>query len=253
MEITIVGAGNLATNLGVALKKAGHCICQIYSRTEKSAKDLASVLNCPYTTTIEDIVHPDIVIVSIKDDALLQIGTALIDSPSLVVHTAGSVQMDVIKSNRRGVLYPMQTFSKNQIVEFSNIPIFLEASDEECMDKLQALASTISKNTYPLDSEKRRYLHLAAVFACNFTNHCYNLADNILRETGLPFDVMLPLIDETARKVHEMSPYMAQTGPAVRYDRSVISKQTELLTGRTKDIYDIMSKSIFESHDKLRP
>ena len=135
----------------------------------------------------------------------------------------------------------------------SPAPFFLEASDEKCMDKLQALASTISKNTYPLDSEKRRYLHLAAVFACNFTNHCYNLADNILKETGLSFDVMLPLIDETARKVHEMSPYMAQTGPAVRYDHSVISKQTELLTGRTKDIYDIMSKSIFESHDKLRP
>ena len=174
MEITLIGAGNLATNLGVALKKAGHCICQVYSRTEKSAKDLASVLDCPYTTAIEDIVHPDIVIVSIKDDALLQIGTALIDSSSLVVHTSGSIQMDVIKSRRRGVLYPMQTFSKPRLIEFSDIPIFLEASDEKCMGKLQILASTISKNIYSLDSEKRRYLHLAAVFACNFTNHCYN-------------------------------------------------------------------------------
>ena len=253
MEITLVGAGNLATNLGLVLKQAGHVICQVYSRTENSAMALASLLDCPYTTDIKGIVNSDIVIISVKDDALPQIGTALTDSPSIVVHTAGSVPMNVIKCKRRGVFYPMQTFSKSRPIDFSEIPIFLEASDEDSMNKLHALASTISRNIYSLNSEKRRYLHLAAVFACNFTNHCYHLADDILKEVGLPFDVMLPLIDETARKVHDMSPRDAQTGPAVRFDQSVMSKHTELLSGRTNEIYEIMSKSIFESHDKLRP
>ena len=145
-----------------------------------------------------------------------------------------------------GVLYPMQTFSKEREVNFREIPCFVEANDKYSKDMLLSLAGSISDRIYELSSDDRKYLHLAAVFACNFANHCYALSADVLQKKGLPFDVMLPLIDETARKVHELSPQTAQTGPAVRYDENVIRAQSQLLKDNpiVKDIYERMSLSI---------
>ena len=157
--------------------------------------------------------------------------------------------METIPARRRGVLYPMQTFSKVRPVDFSEVSVFIESATDSAL--LESLAQSISRHVYHLDSEGRKHLHLAAVFACNFTNHCYDLSASLLQRYGIPFEVMLPLIDETARKVHNLTPREAQTGPAVRYDTSVIERQEALLTGSERDIYRLMSQSIHEYHDKL--
>jgi predicted short-subunit dehydrogenase-like oxidoreductase (DUF2520 family) len=146
-------------------------------------------------------------------------------------------------------MYPMQTFSRKRQVDFAEIPIFVESRTDE--ERLMMMAELISNRVWVLDEENRRYLHLAAVFACNFTNHMYDLSARLLAERGIPFSVLLPLIDETARKVHEMSPREAQTGPAVRHDMNVIGKHVDMLSDpMVKEIYTLMSDSIY---DKLRP
>ena len=149
-------------------------------------------------------------------------------------------------AERCGVLYPMQTFSMDREVDFREIPLFIEASDAASLQQIRALADSISQHVYELSTADRKYLHLAAVFACNFANHCYTLAADVLQKKGLPFDVMLPLVDETARKVHELHPTEAQTGPAVRGDQNVMQAQAALLDGKAKEIYELLSQSIQE-------
>ena len=145
-----------------------------------------------------------------------------------------------------GVFYPMQSFSKERQVDFSLIPLFLESSDEETDKLSHQLAQSISQRIFVLSSEDRRHLHLAAVFACNFANHCYALSAKVLEKHGLPFNVMLPLIDETAEKVHKLHPKEAQTGPAIRWDKNVLAAQKALLAEEPEmqQIYELMSKSI---------
>jgi predicted short-subunit dehydrogenase-like oxidoreductase (DUF2520 family) len=140
----------------------------------------------------------------------------------------------------------MQTFSKERLVDFSCVPIFIEGADDVALDLARRLAESVSREVRVLSSADRKHLHLAAVFACNFANHCYAQSAKILEQHGLPFEVMLPLIDETALKVHSMHPFAAQTGPAIRYDQNVIEAQKALLSddADTQEIYDIMSKSI---------
>lgn len=250
MKIVLIGAGNLATNLGKALFRAGHEVVQVWSRTEASAKALAEVLKCAHTTDLKDVVKSaDVFIISVKDSALAEVSSALQEGREgqLFVHTAGSMPMDTLPFERRGVFYPMQTFSKNKEVDFSVIPCFVEASKKEDVETLQQLSKTISDTVYELDSENRKYLHLAAVFCCNFANHCFSLSAELLRQHGdIPFSVMLPLIDETAAKLYSMSPQEAQTGPAVRWDTNVMDKHLQLLadTPDLQKIYELMSKSI---------
>ena len=140
----------------------------------------------------------------------------------------------------------MQTFSKDKRVNFSEIPCFVEADNEETLEVVKALSASVSQRVYTLDSASRRHLHLAAVFACNFVNHCYAISEQLLLNNGIPFNVMYPLIDETASKVHLMSPKQAQTGPALRYDKSVIESQAKMLdpTPLFRQIYETMSASI---------
>ena len=233
MRITLIGTGRLGTNLHAALGKAGHDVDWLRGR------EVPTRLG-------------EVVVICVKDDAIPFVAKTLqpliSETSALVVHTAGSIAMDTLPFERRGVLYPMQTFSRERMVNFAEIPRFTEASTPEDTKLLELLARSISRKVYALDSEKRKYLHLAAVFACNFVNHCYHLSSDILQTQGIPFEVMLPLIDETAQKVHNLSPRLAQTGPAVRYDKSVIRRHEDMLEGTTKEIYHLMSKSI---HDKL--
>jgi predicted short-subunit dehydrogenase-like oxidoreductase (DUF2520 family) len=250
MRIVLIGAGNLATNLGKALFHAGHEIVQVWSRTEESARTLADVLKCASTTDLKEVENTaDVFIISVKDSVLSSIASSLKEGREgqLFVHTAGSMPMDTLPFERRGVFYPMQTFSKSKEVDFSVIPCFIEAKGEEDLQLLKTLALTISDTVYELDSENRKYLHLSAVFCCNFANHCYSLGAELLKKHGdIPFSVMLPLIDETASKLYSMSPREAQTGPAVRWDTNVIEKHLQLLadTPDMQKIYELMSKSI---------
>ena len=252
MKIVLIGAGNLATNLGKALFRAGHEIVQVYSRTEASASALADVLHCSHTTDLKEVIkRADVFVISIKDSALSAVASSLQKGREgqLFVHTAGSMPMDLLPFERRGVFYPMQTFSKNKEVDFSIIPCFVEAKSKNDLQCLKTLALTISDTVYELDSENRKYLHLSAVFCCNFANHCFSLGADLLKKHGnIPFNVMLPLIDETASKLYSMSPQEAQTGPAVRWDENVIAKQMQLLdeNPEIQKIYELMSKSIHE-------
>ena len=274
MRIALIGRGRLATNLLPALQQAGHEVTSVNSRTLE---------NLP--------LQADVYIFSVKDSALREVVSKVTAkvNPSdwrgrgeapLFVHTAGSMSVDVFEGycSRYGVFYPMQTFSKERQVDFREIPIFIEAGGSgraavdgktadhttsadataETLGALRVLADSVSQKVYELSTADRKYLHLAAVFACNFANHCYALAADVLAKKGLPFDVMLPLIDETARKVHELHPQDAQTGPAVRYDENVIRMQGDLLADEPvlQDIYRLLSKSIHqkatEPHDPLR-
>ena len=271
MKIVLIGAGNLATHLGKALRAAGHDMLQVFSRTMQSAETLASLLDAEPLTDIAQVRDDaDVYIFSVKDSALVQLVAQLCrheadglgedgavnalrkakkgEHERVFLHTAGSMPMSVFKgmTQHYGVLYPMQTFSKQREVDFSIIPCFVEANDEFAQKQIEGLAREISGRVYQLSSEDRKYLHLSAVFACNFANHCYAISQELLEEHGIPFDVMLPLINETAAKVHEMMPKDAQTGPAVRYDENVIDKQSKLLENHPhfKKVYDSMSKSI---------
>ena len=252
MKIVLIGAGNLATHLGKALHAAGHDMVQVFSRTMQSAETLASLLDAEPLTDISQVRDDaDVYIFSVKDSALEQLISQLCGGEKKVfLHTAGSMPMSVFrgKALHYGVLYPMQTFSKQREVDFSIIPCFIEANDEFALKQIEGLAGQISHRVFQLSSEDRKYLHLSAVFACNFANHCYAASQELLQQHGIPFDVMLPLIDETAAKVHGMTPKEAQTGPAVRYDENVIGKQIQLLENQPyfQKIYDSMSKSIHE-------
>lgn len=254
MKIAWIGAGNLATRLGIALDAAGHEAVQVYSRTMESASALAGILGCPATDDADAVdTTADAYVFSVKDAALEGLIGRIAPhaGEALCLHTAGSIPADVFrgKAVRYGVLYPMQTFSRARDVDFSEIPCFIEASDAETLSAIRTLAGSVSHRVVEMPAGKRAYLHLAAVFACNFANRCYALAADILSGQGIPFDVMLPLVDETARKVHVMSPHEAQTGPAVRYDENVMGRHVRMLgdDAHLREIYEMMSRSIHRS------
>lgn len=249
MDITIIGAGNLATHLSTALQGAGHNIRQVYSRTEASASTLAERLHCSYTTTIDGIrTDSQLYIISIKDSALQQLADRFtaISPDALFVHTAGSMPMDVLTSRRRGVLYPMQTFTKARQVDFSIIPCFIEANNEADETLLMQLCNGISRQVIRLSSDDRKWLHVSAVFCCNFLNHCIALGSDVLQQHGIPFSVMMPLISETIAKLHHLTPAEAQTGPAIRHDENVIQRHLALLADNPQlhDFYEQATRSI---------
>lgn len=250
-SVVFIGAGNLATNLAKALYRKGFRIEQIYSRTQESAQSLAQLVEADYTTELSAVVEDaQLYIVSLKDAAFVQLLPGLVagKEKSLWAHTAGSIPMNIWaeQAERYGVFYPMQTFSKQREVDFREIPVFIESNSEADTQLLKDIASTLSEKVYEATSEQRKSLHLAAVFTCNFTNHMYVLAAELLKKYQLPFDVMLPLIDETARKVHELQPLAAQTGPAVRYDENVINEHLRMLADEpeAQELYRRISESI---------
>ena len=185
MKIVLIGSGNLATQLSLAFKDANQEIVQIFSRTEAHAQELAEKIGCAYTASLDAVqADADIYILAVKDDALAGLAATLCGSRpnALFLHTAGSMPMEVFKGHalQYGVLYPMQTFSKNRRVNFREIPCFIEASSPEALATVRALAASISNHVVDCDSEKRKKMHLAAVLACNLTNHCYRLAERVL-------------------------------------------------------------------------
>ena len=248
MKVVFIGSGNLATHLSLAMKGAGVEVVQVYSQTESHASLLANKLSCSYTTKPESIVvDADIYIFSVKDSALLDLIHKIPQNKGLWLHTAGSVPMGVFEgyNDRYGVLYPLQTFSKNRDIDFSIVPVFIESNSAGDEAYLSSFASKLTRQVIPLSSEKRKHLHLAAVWACNFTNHMYLMASKILQEQSLSEAFLLPLIDETAAKVHQLSAREAQTGPAIRYDENIIEKHIELLSDpNMKELYRLISRNI---------
>lgn len=248
-NIVLIGAGNVATQLGLALRKAGINILQVYSRTPESAEKLASLLQASFTTNLE-LLKQDahLYIVAVADHAMEDVVKGMQARNKFVVHTSGSVDMDLFEphASNYGVLYPLQTFSRTRNVEFSSIPVCIEANSLQNIELLNLLASRISDDIRTVASPQRRILHLAAVFACNFPNFMYSVAESMLRKANLDFDLVKPLILETAIKVQSISPVKAQTGPALRGDTRVLEEHLELLKGDPEimKLYGMISEEI---------
>lgn len=227
-KIALIGKGNVATHLKKALSK--YSLTQIDSRI------------------LENIPDADVYIFAVKDDALPEVLNRFPMREGLFVHTAGSIAMDVFENHadRYGVLYPLQTFSKDRTVDFKDIPLFIETNNHPDRLLLESIANSISNQVVYLSSEKREKLHLSAVFANNFVNHMYYEAAKILEEENLSPQLLLPLIEETANKITLMHPREAQTGPAIRGDEKTMKKHLELLEGnpRLQELYEKISRSI---------
>lgn len=255
-RIVLIGAGNVAHALAPALLKAGLNLCQIYSRTIESAGELGQKTGITYTADAYAI-YPDgdIYIFCVSDDALVPLLKTLALNPdALLLHTSGSLPMQVLKpfAKRFGVLYPLQTFTKKRDLDFAEIPLCIEAVNHETMKEVKALAELLSHRVCEISSEKRKTLHLAAVFANNFVNHLYRISGRILEEEGLDFSLLRPLIFETAHKVMTLSPELAQTGPAKRGDEGILAMHKTLLKNDSKllNLYTLLSDSIRKTEQK---
>lgn len=252
-KVVLIGAGNLATRLSKALICSGNKIVQIYSRTEQSAAILASITGSLYTTRTEEISKDaDIYIISVSDSAYELLLSQVDFSNKLIVHTSGSLPIEILKgySENYGVLYPLQTFSKNREPNFSIIPFCIEANSKDNEKFLLELSGTITTDVRLINSVQRKQLHLAAVFASNFVNHMYYLAEKITEKSNMPFDILIPLIEEVAFKVKEIKPIDAQTGPALRKDMNIIEEHLKMIMS-DKEIYNVyktMTESIMNHH-----
>lgn len=252
--VTLIGAGNVATHLGKALLKAGCEIKQVYSPTGQTAKILAKKLKAQAIDIVKAIDYKglDLVIVAIKDDAVAHLAPQLQAKQTLVVHTSGTLEVEVLApaGANIGVLYPFQTFSKQAKVNFSQVPLFYQANSPAQQKRLGALAALLSNNSHPITNAQRSQLHIAGVFAANFTNYMYALAKEITDANGIPFETLIPLIQQTAEKVKYLAPHDAQTGPARRGDKQVIAQHTKLLetNKKVKEIYKLLSANILREY-----
>ncbi len=247
ISIVILGSGNVATHLTQAFLKADAInVAQVYSRTIENISYLKQKTSI--TDNLKDLKDADIYIISITDDAIAEFSKKLNLNKKLVVHTSGSISMDALKGNfDKGVLYPLQTFSKGKKIKFKSIPICVEATSKKNLNLLKKLAISISKKVVDFDSKQREKLHLSAVFVNNFVNHLYQVGNEICEQNNVPFEVLQPLIKETAKKITKLSPKDAQTGPAKRNDVKVMKKQLSQLTDSQKEIYKLLSASILKT------
>jgi predicted short-subunit dehydrogenase-like oxidoreductase (DUF2520 family) len=250
IRVVIIGAGNLAIHLAKGLDAArGAELLQYCSRSGNNSSYFPS--SVPRISDLKNLKESDVCLIAVKDDAIRDIGSRLKAFNGLVVHTAGSIPLDALEGCfRRGVFYPVQTFSKERTIDWSEIPLALETARHEDMGLLRALAATLTEKIFKIDSEARKKLHLAAVFANNFSNHMFTLSKEVCIESQLPFELLKPLIRETAKKVTVMEPEEAQTGPARRRDELVMTEQSSHLDKEKKEIYSLLSESIAARYAK---
>jgi predicted short-subunit dehydrogenase-like oxidoreductase (DUF2520 family) len=248
ISISIIGSGNVAQHLISVIQKAENLLLvQAYSRNPNS---LSHVLDdSKIISDYSQLREVDLYIIAVTDDVIGKVSSQIPFSEKLVVHTSGSVALDDLSSNnRKGVFYPLQTFTKNKEVDFKEIPICLEAEKIADLQLLKEVASAISDKVFEIDSEQRKSLHTAAVFVNNFVNHLYLIGNDICEEHNVPFEILKPLIKETANKIITLSPEQAQTGPAKRKDTTTINKHLAILTdANQKEIYKTLTKSIIDN------
>lgn len=251
MKCVVLGAGNVAWSLAPALSAAGIDVAQIWSRTPAKSEALAAQLpGCSVALSLDRIIpDADIYILAVHDDAIARIASELGYRGGLWVHTSGSVDASALApvTDTYGVLYPLQTFSHGHLTDFASVPVYIEGSTPDTTLRIESIARSISSDVQPADSAQRRRLHAAAVFACNFTNHMWAIADRLLHESGTDLSVLYPLIEETARKAVTIPPSEAQTGPARRGDLRVMQGHIGALQPEDAEIYRIISRSIMKS------
>ncbi|WP_242926560.1 Rossmann-like and DUF2520 domain-containing protein [Pontibacter vulgaris] len=252
MRIALIGAGNVAWHLAHTAVAAGHQVVALYSRTVEAAEALAKEFTATQVIPTPDFtsVEADIVIIAIPDAAVAAVASQVkVNAGTIVVHTSGSLPLQVLQSindARIGVFYPLQTFTKGKPVDFKQVPVLLEAENESTLTLLKAFAQSISQHVIEVTSEKRKHLHLAAVFACNFTNHLLGISREILLEADLPATLLQPLIQETIQKAASQHPFLVQTGPAIRRDENVIKTHLHLLQNHPQyqQLYQQLTQSI---------
>lgn len=256
-KVVIIGSGNLAEALARAVAGSDLELVQVFARNAGRARIVAEQASTAWSTQPERLARADIYLISVSDRAVAEVAETLPIPPTAVVaHTAGSVPIDALpaKFAGRAVFYPLQTFTRGREVDFREIPLFLETATEELRPRMEAFARKLSDTVLWADSERRAKIHLAGVFACNFANHMYAAGEGIVRDAGLDFEVLKPLIRETAAKALDASsPARVQTGPAVRNDLETRARHEGMLAGNAllKSIYSTISQSIWEISKKI--
>jgi predicted short-subunit dehydrogenase-like oxidoreductase (DUF2520 family) len=261
MKISFIGAGNVSWHLAQALENAGHGIEEVYSRNIKNSEELTQYL---YNAKVQkDLNFADsqaqVFFLCVTDDSMLEVAKQLVlPENSMLIHTSGSKSLgeldELLRLNsdvtiKTGVFYPLQTFTKNFKVNFTEIPICIESEEEDVEKVLIKLGQDISDITYLVNSEERRVLHVAAVFACNFTNHLWGIAQEIVEDNDLEFKLLKPLIHETFRKAMSANDiFKAQTGPARRGDNKIINQHLLFLKQQPdyQQVYRVLSEGILK-------
>ncbi|MCM4159013.1 DUF2520 domain-containing protein [Antarcticibacterium flavum] len=249
-SIVLFGAGNVATHLFRAFAEIeDYEVIQVYNHREKSLEFFKEKV--PVTTDFTEVFPADIYLFALKDEAISLLADRVHYRDALMLHTSGATPLAAFESfEKAGVFYPLQTFSKNKPVDFKEIPICIEAKNESQLKMTEQLALKISPAVYKINSEQRRSLHVAAVFVSNFVNFLYSQGEQICRQNKIPFEILHPLIKETALKIKNLSPFDAQTGPAKRGDSDVINEHLGLLNEDQKTIYNLLTNSIKKLHGK---
>ena len=261
MEIrssVVVGSGNVAEQVALAIAESWPIeLRQVVARNAARAAEVASLAACEWGSEISSAAEADIYIIAVSDRAVAEVAAELrkgVGSNKLIVHTAGSVEMDALGDGLRGVFYPFQTFTKGRRIDFSQVPLFVEGCDDATTQMIESFAANLSHRVYRAGSQRRREIHLTGVLACNFVNALYSMAaDRLAEREGLNFDVLRELIVETARKAAEAEhPRMVQTGPAVRGDKAVAERHMTMLEDESqKEIYKLLNDYIWQTSRKI--
>ena len=249
ITVSIIGSGNVAFHLISVLKKASEIkLVQVCARDRKNIQNLIDTSQI--VSKVEELKTVDVCIIAVSDAAISKVSKSIPFDNMIVAHTSGSIAMnDLSANNRRAVFYPLQTFSLHQKVEYSKIPICLESENSDDYEVIEKIASSISTVIYSINSKQRKALHVSAVFVNNFVNELYEVGNEICRENNISFDILKPLIEETALKVQTLTPREAQTGPAKRKDQQTILTHLDFLKDQNKkDLYKLLTQSI-QSHE----
>ncbi|PZX53294.1 Rossmann-like and DUF2520 domain-containing protein [Algoriphagus chordae] len=254
-KIALIGAGNVAWHLAPALEDAGHVITEVYARTLKSAENITDRVYAgePKDDLDFSASEAEIFILAVKDSAILEVADEIIlPEDSILVHTSGSVALDILNyssATYTGIFYPLQSFTKGRKIEFDEVPFLLESDDEETLQKLKKLAKSLTPLTYTVRSKDRKAMHIAAVFASNFSNHMIRIAEEVMRRQGLDFEMLKPLIIETISKSLQIGAKAAQTGPAIREDYETLEDHHRFLSYNENfaEIYRLVSQDIIDS------
>lgn len=247
MRTVILGTGNVAWHLAHALKKSGIDLKQIYGRNIAELKNLQDATGINVSST--HLEKADLYLLCVSDSALEEVSVLITDPNVLVAHTSGSLPIEVLKGKyRKACFYPMQTFSKQATLDYSQIPFFIDAPLDKDFELLQRMALGISSHVARTTFTQRQYLHVSAVLCSNFVNHLFTLTKELCSAHALDFSHFLPLIDQTVKKIHTLDPLQAQTGPAVRRDHLVLARHEALLEGHLLELYRILSQSIERTH-----
>jgi predicted short-subunit dehydrogenase-like oxidoreductase (DUF2520 family) len=252
IKVVIIGSGNVAQHLLLAFVQSKIVdVIQVYTRNKNNTT--LPLDSNKITSNINALLEADVYFIAVVDNAIKEVSSLLNFSNKLVVHTSGSVAMNALDNkNRKGVFYPLQTFSKQKKVDFKEIPICIESQNNKDYELLEKIALSISNHVFNINSQQRKALHVSAVFVNNFVNHLYQIGQDICAENNIPFEILQSLILETSNKIISLSPSEAQTGPAIRNDTETINSHLNFLSDNNqKEIYKLITKSIIDHGKKL--